>query len=131
VADIDGDSRLLFSPPDIGADEYAPIVLTSIPVASGTLKLNWKTDTVVVKGVDHYELLVFCPPGANPPNGGDCPATFDQIHETSYVLSGLSNYKTYTMTVRAKDSSDGLIETSNTVTTFPTDIFVYLPGVFR
>jgi len=127
--DIDRESRALLSPPDIGADEYVPIVLSAFPVPSGSLGLNWKINTSLVTGLDHYNIVYSHEPGAADPSEG--PSPINAGTQTSYSLTGLSNHKRYTMTIEARGISNTLIATSNTVTAFPTDVFVYLPIVLR
>jgi len=129
TVDIDNESRTLFAPPDIGADECVPIVLAVSREGSGTLRPNWETNTDVVTGIGHYSLVFSYEPGANPPDQGGSP--IDVGIQTSYTLTGLSNYKRYTMTIEARGANGALIASSNTVTAFPTDIFVYIPVALR
>jgi hypothetical protein len=126
--DIDNEIRNN-GPPDIGADEYVPIVLTVQPVTSASLYLSWRVNTSLVPGLDHYNLVFSHEPGASPPDQGNSP--INVCTQTSYTLTGLSNYRKYTMTIAAHASSGALIATSNTVTAFPTDIFVYLPVAIK
>ncbi len=129
TVDVDNESRAAFAPPDIGADEYAPINLNAIPTTGGTLKLSWKTNASLVTGLDHYNIVYSFEPGANPPDQGSSPINAGT--QTDYTLTGLSNYKQYTMTVEARDAANALIASSNIVTAFPTDIFVYLPAILK
>ncbi|NIV35647.1 MAG: hypothetical protein GWN58_41195 [Anaerolineae bacterium] len=129
TTDMDGESRSLSGEPDIGADEYVPMVLSVYPVASGTLHLSWQTNLSLVPGLDHYNIAFSYEPGASPPDQGDSPV--DAGTQTEYTLTGLSNYRRYTMTVEARDASDALIANSNTVNRFPTDILTYLPLILR
>lgn len=129
TVDIDNESRISFAPPDIGADEYAPINLNVIPTASGTLKLIWKTNSSLVTGLDHYNIVYSFEPGANPADQGSSPINAGT--QTNYTLTGLSNHKRYTMTIEARGAANALIASSNMVTAFPTDIFVYLPTIFK
>jgi len=115
--------------PDIGADECVPIVLTAHAVASDTLHLNWKANTSLLPGLNHYDLVFSYEPGANPPDQGNSPINVGT--QLDYMLTGLSAHKRYTMTIEARGSSHALIATSNTVTAFPTDIFVHLPVVLK
>jgi hypothetical protein len=129
IVDIDGESRTLFGEHDIGADEYAPIILSVSPVISRTLHLRWQTNASLVPGLDRYDIVFSYESGANPPDQGNSP--IDVGTQTSHLLTGLSNYSEYTVAIEARDSSDVLIATSNTVIAIPTDIFVYLPIVSR
>jgi len=129
MVDIDGESRGLFGEHDIGADEYAPIILSVSPVMSRTLHLRWQTNASLVPGLDHYNILLSYEPDANPPDQGDSP--IDVGTQTSHLLTGLSKYSEYTIVIEARDSSDILIATSNAVIAIPTDIFFYLPIVSR
>jgi hypothetical protein len=129
IVDIDGESRNLFGEHDIGADEYAPIILSVSPVMSRTLHLRWQTNASLVTGMDHYDIVFSYESGASPPDQGDSP--IDAGIQTAYTLTGLSNYKRYSIRVEARDASDRLIASSNTVDRFPTDILAYLPLVLR
>jgi hypothetical protein len=123
--DIDGESRLLFPPADIGADEYVPIVLSAVPFANAALRLSWKTNAALVTGIHHYEISISCESGAN------CRGTANAGSQTSYVFSNLTNYKNYSFTVTAKNSSNGSIDSSNLATAMPVGNFVYLPLVLK
>jgi hypothetical protein len=52
--DLDGKSRTLFAPADIGAYEYLPIVATVAPVGSGKLQVSWVTDVTLAASTHHY-----------------------------------------------------------------------------
>jgi hypothetical protein len=123
--DIDYQTRPWFSASDIGADEYVPIILSGGPIASGKILLTWWVDAALVSGVASYEITLTCPPGAA------CPGPFNAGTAKQYTVSGLTNGKTYTMLVTAKNSSNQAIETSNSIQIAPSDRFVYLPSVLR
>jgi len=62
---------------------------------------------------------------------GSCGQPIDAGTATTFALTGLSNFKQYTLIIYARDSSQNLIATSTTVTTFPTNLLLYLPLVVR
>jgi hypothetical protein len=127
--DIDGESRALFGTPDVGADEYAPVVLSASPVASGSVLLSWATNTDLVAGLDHFDVVFSAEPGANPPNQGSSPINAGT--QATILLTGLSNGKQYTFSVDARSATGALIASSNAVSVFPLDKFVYLPTLLR
>jgi hypothetical protein len=133
--DIDGDARLTLGVLDIGADEYVPpsLRLTGPWRGDETLRVSWEPDQVVAEAVDHYDLVVSCEQGASPPSEGPCGSPINVGLETSYTLTGLTNGKTYTIAVEARDSSSTLIASSNSVSGIPRvfDFSVHLPLVFR
>ena len=128
AVDIDNQSRAFFGTADVGADEYAPIILNVLP-GDQTLTLSWVTDSDLVTGLDHYEIVVSQGGGANPPAEG--PSPIDAGTSTSFTLTGLTNDETYTISINARNGSSGLIAASNTVTPFPTDDILYLPIMVR
>lgn len=129
--DIDGQSRPYSNGPDLGADEYWPFPLFAVS-GDGTLRLDWTAGaSVLAGGVNHYEIIVTCAAGANPPNKGSCGQPINAGAATGFTLTGLTNFKQYTMTVNAYNSSDVLIASSIIVTASPTDILLYLPLVIK
>jgi hypothetical protein len=127
--DIDNESRALFAPGDIGADEYAPIVLSVAPVASESLGLYWKVTSSLVTGLDHYDIVYSFEAGAQPADQGSSP--IDAGTQTDFILTGLTNGKLYTFRIEARNSGNGLIAASNTISIRPADRFIYLPLVLR
>jgi len=129
--DIDGQSRPYNGVSDLGADEYWPFPLFAVS-GDGTLRLDWTAGaSVLAGGVNHYEIIVTCAAGANPPNQGSCGQPINAGTATTFALTGLSNFKQYTIVVNARDSSDVLIASSIIVTASPTDILLYLPLVVK
>lgn len=126
AVDIDNQSRTAFGTPDVGADEYAPLYLTVQP-GDQLLSLTWAADTSLLAGLDHYNVVVSQGGGASPPNEGPSPINVGT--STSFVLTGLTNNAQYTITIEARNGSNGLIAASNTVIVKPTDDLVYLPFV--
>jgi hypothetical protein len=126
--DIDGESRSLFAPADIGADEYLPIVLSVAPTAVTKLTLAWKTNQVLAATTHHYQVNVTPGAGAAPPAQG---ISINVGTATSFILSGLTIGKRYTIVVQARNASNGVIDTSNTVTGLAVNKFVYLPSIMR
>ena len=129
LVDIDSESRSMFGDPDIGADEYVPIVVAGGPVASRTIRLWWNPNPSLASGVHHYAIVFTAESGASSPSEGDSPINAGM--NTNYTLTGLSNYKQYTFAIEARDASNALIADSNAVTIIPTDIFAYLPCVLK
>lgn len=127
AVDIDNHSRALFSPPDVGADEFAPIILTAAP-GDSSLTLRWQVNLTLLSGLDHYQIIVSPASGANPPVQG---TSIDAGTQTSFTLTGLTNFKNYTITIEARNGSNTVIGQSNSVTTFPTDLIIYLPSVLK
>ena len=129
--DIDRQTRPYNGVSDLGADENWPFSLLAIS-GDGILQLNWTAGaSVLAGGVNSYEVLVTCSAGANPPNQGSCGQPINAGTATTFTLTGLSNFKQYTIVVNARDSSRTLIATSTTVAAFPTNLSLYLPLVIR
>jgi hypothetical protein len=126
--DLDMDSRIVFAPADIGADEYAPIVLTVTPVAAGKLRLSWKANGWLASLTHHYTILFTKENGAANPAEGGSPINAGM--NTSLVLTGLTNYKEYVFTIHA-NSVDKVLDSSNAVAVRPIDHFVFLPLIRR
>lgn len=96
-------------------------------------------------GVRHFTKNYNCsppPPSCNPNAdevalyadtgyGGSCGQPINVGTVTTFTLTGLSNFKQYIIVVNARDPSQNLIATSTTVTTFPTNLLLYLPLVVR
>jgi len=131
--DMDCEARPSLEGYDIGADEYTPpaLVLYSSRPASGTLRLTWEAHSGVIANLDHYNLIVSCESGANPPDQGACGAPINVSLQTEYTLAGLTNGKPYTIIVEARDASGDAIATSNVVIGVPMDIMarVFLPVI--
>ena len=127
AVDIDNQSRLSFSPPDVGADEFAPIILTATQ-GDGTLSLRWQVNLALLSGLDHYQIIINPASGASPPTQG---TSINAGTQTSFTLTGLTNFKNYTITIEARNGTNAVIGQSNTVTTFPTDQIIYLPTVLK
>jgi hypothetical protein len=134
--DFEFETRPFASIADIGADEYHPFALTVSPVADGALYLNWAEDAFtaypLLSGVDHYDILVTCPPNANPPQQGSCSVPFTAGQGTSITLTGLSPSVSYTVMIQAKDSSGSTLLFSIEVPATPLNFReVYIPLMLR
>ena len=127
--DIDNESRASFAVADLGADEYAPIVLAVLPAGNGTLTLRWQTNTDLIAGVDHYRIIYSREAGASAPNEGSSP--INAGIQSSFTLTGLTNDKAYTFTVEARDNAGNVLALSNTVSARVVNHFVYVPVVFK
>jgi hypothetical protein len=128
LLDVDNDSRLIFAPADIGADEYVPFVLNVSPSGSGKLHVSWRTAEVIAASAHHFIITVTPEAGANPPVGG----TSFTVSSGSYLmLQGLTNGKAYGVKIQAYTSSGALIDSSNVQTARPMAYMVALPSVLR
>jgi hypothetical protein len=122
--DFEGDVRPSGSQPDLGADEYPLGLRLSAAIQDSALQLWWTE-------FDHPDLasyrITYAPAGggasAASPIMGLSPAT------RSYRLTGLTNYKSYAVTVTAHDQSGAELGASNTLLVMPTDRFSFLPLV--
>lgn len=127
AVDIDNQSRTLLPPPDVGADEFVPLILRASP-GDGLLRLNWTAVPGLLIGLEQYRVLVTPGPGAAPPTQG---TSFSVGLNTNVTLTGLTNYADYTIRVEAWNGSGVTIGTSNTITASPTDRQVFLPLVTK
>lgn len=129
--DIDRQARPYGNVYDFGADEYHPFALVVVP-GDSTLRLDWAAGAgVLTGGVQHYEVSVACEAGAAPPNEVGCGQVLNVGSSTSLMLTGLTNFKRYTIEIKAYDETNTLIATSVAITAFPTNLFVFLPLVLR
>lgn len=114
--DFELQSRPYAAVEDIGADEYFPFTLSVFSVASGALYLDWKSNIMgsypLLSGVDHFEVIVACPAGANPPNQGSCGVPILAGTEAHFTLTGLSINMQYSVSVQAKNSSGATLANS-------------------
>lgn len=130
VLDIDTQARHVQR--DIGADEYVPLIpeisqLFVIPNGANNVLVNWQT--LNMNGVlGYYTLTVFCPTGGSAPNGMSCNTPKNVGTVMSYQLTGLTNFKQYTVKVEAYDTGNNLLDAEQK-TVVPTDIFVFLPFI--
>lgn len=128
--DIDRQPRPFGESVDFGADEYHPFTLVAVP-RDQTLFLDWTTGSQILKGgVGHYEVFVICAVYANPPNEIGCEQPLNTT-STALTLTGLTNFKPYTIEVKAYDTNGVLMATSVRISAIPTNIFVFLPLVLR
>ena len=125
--DIDSDWR---DQPDLGADEYAPFPLQGSSRDSALL-LSWAINPGLVSWLDHYELVVQCEAGANPPKEIGCGQPLNLGTRNSLLLTGLTNYKIYTLSVTAKDQAGATLDLSRILRAFVTDIHVFMPLIHK
>jgi len=131
VDDVEGNNRPFDISSDLGAYEYWPLNL-SVGIGDSTLRLNWtKSVNKLIGGVSFYKLQVTCPQGANPPDQVGCGQILIINSDTSINLTGLSNYKKYSILIQAFNASENLIASSNYTYGFPTDIIVFIPLTTR
>jgi len=129
--DIDNQPRLYEPKVDYGADEYHPFSLSIVP-GDTQLLVDWGKGIQTFNGVNlHFEITVICENGANPPIGLNCGQNYDIGSSTNYLLTGLSNFKVYTIKIDAFSNVSELISSSVESKAFPTSIFVYLPLTIR
>lgn len=129
--DIDQQPRPYRDKFDWGADEYHPFALTVIP-RDKTLHLNWSDGSrMLMGGLGHYKVFVVCEQGASPPNEIGCGEPLNRGTNTTLSLTGLTNFKRYTVEVQGYDANGVLLATSVQVSAFPTNLFVYLPLITR
>jgi len=124
--DIDHQPRPFYGGADLGADEYAPIILWGASAGSGAVSLGWHLDPHLNLEPAYYRIVVSCPVGALCPPGITVSA-----EEESYLMVGLENYYDYTISVEAISQSGVVLATSNSVTVFPTDHRVFLSLILR
>lgn len=127
LIDVDYESRLVFAPADIGADEYVPFVLAVAPSGDGQLHVAWQTSDLIQASAHHYIVTVTPEAGANPPSGG---TTFN-VTGSFLVLTGLTNGKTYSVKIQAYTANNTLIDSSNVLAAKPLEHRIVLPTVTR
>lgn len=128
--DLDLQPRPQENKTDYGADEYHPFNLGYTP-NNNVIYIDWSAGVgLFIGGVDHYGVIVDCEAGANSPNQGSCGKEIT-IDNTNITLTGLTNFKFYTVTVYAYNSMNQLIAISIQIQAFPTDILIYLPSIVR
>lgn len=82
-------------------------------------------------GVQNFWITVTCPPGANRPLEGPCGVPFEAGTDTTFHLTGLTNFATYGVIISAHDVSGATFAQSTSASAFPTDILIYLPAIIR
>jgi hypothetical protein len=129
--DMDGQNRPNNDVPDLGADEYWPFSVIAVP-GDTSIRLDWTAGaSAFAGGVNHYEVVVTCVSQADPPAEGGCNQPINTGQETSFLLTGLTNFKPYNLIIRARDASNNLVADSITLSDTPTDKLVFLPFVVR
>lgn len=98
------------------------ITLGVIP-GDGFLLLRWK----IIPDIDEGNTwrIDISGPGAPAPISGLPFST------RSYLISGLTNYQKYNLSISLVDSSGAAVMTSPTITGFPSDLLIYLPAVSK
>jgi len=134
VLNLDVDQQSRKGVADLGADEYiVPIDLRVRPLGIDTLEARWQIDAqYMASDINHYRLALSCQPGAASPSQVRCGSHIDlDLGDSSLVLTDLTEYMKYTMTMSVVDQYGNVIETSESATAFPTDHFVFVPLVLR
>jgi hypothetical protein len=109
--DHDGRLRAWFAPSDIGAVEFAPIMLTARPQPGKALDLAWSINPAVAEETMSQYILVACP------LGGVCPDPIGPLKPSvdRYRLTELPQGAPYTLVVEARDGQGAALERSNKV----------------
>jgi hypothetical protein len=129
--DLDNQFRPFDNDSDFGADEYWPFALSVIP-GFEIMNLDWSSGVSVLNGgVNHYEVIITCEAGANPPQEGNCSESINVGTLTNFDLTGLSYLKQYSILVNAYDISGVLISSSIVVILSLPNHWVFLPLIFR
>lgn len=128
--DIDQESRPYGRGADFGADEYHPFPAVAIP-GDSTLRIDWTVGARrLIGGVEYFEVLVSCEEDADPPNEVGCSQSLNMGSGTFLMLTGLTNFKPYTVEVKAYNGANTLVATSQVIAR-PTNLFVFLPFVWK
>ena len=98
-------------------------------IAKGALKLSWAAIAALASSTDHYTVVFTKDSGAQNPNQGGSPYNAGLVN--SLIFTGLTNDKHYTFTIQARNSSNILLDSSNSVTAVTADNFLYLPLILR
>ncbi|MDX1437067.1 MAG: right-handed parallel beta-helix repeat-containing protein [Anaerolineales bacterium] len=108
---------------DIGAYEFHPDLVLNAAPGDESIRLNWSINTSLPL-TSTWQITYLGPAGDQPSPISGLPAA-----TRSYTLTGLENYSTYTLTLQSM--LDGSPVLTDTVTTFPTDLFAYLPVISK
>lgn len=129
TTDFEGDPRPFGSRPDIGADEFTPILYLRASPRDRVIYLRWTEfeDPELASYVITYTYGT----GGRDASQGPSPISNLPMATRTYSLTDVANYAFYTVTVAACDGSDADLAVSNSVSVMPTDIFVYLPAVMK
>jgi len=129
--DFDGQNRQYNSISDLGADEYWPFSLFGSS-GDGSIFLNWSSGLpYLVGGANRYDVIITCSAGADPPDQGNCGQPINAGSETTFRLTGLTNFRLYTFIIDAKDSLNTTIANSTTLQISPTDLLIFLPVIIK
>jgi hypothetical protein len=90
--------------------------------------VSWQPNPVLASSTHHYQVVVTPEAGAAAPTQG---TSINAGKATQFTLTGLTNYKHYTIVVQARNASNDVLDSSNTVLAMPVDQFVYLPAIQR
>lgn len=116
---------------DLGGDEYRPFPLVLGP-GNQSLALDWsQSSEMLAGGVQNFWITVTCPAGANRPLEGGCGVPFEAGPDTTFRLTGLSNFATYGVLISAHDGAGATYAQSIPASAFPTDLLAYLPLILR
>jgi hypothetical protein len=123
--DFEGDERPGGCCPDLGADEYNLELRLSVMPSDQMLRLSW--NQLPSADLASFTILYSRPAGASNASEGAPPILNVAPSARSFSLTGLSNYKLYSVTVVARDHNNNDLAASNTVAVMPSDLLVFLP----
>jgi hypothetical protein len=123
TADLEGTPRPQGLGYDIGAYEFAPALeLWGMP-SDQAIRLAWQVNLTLP--VTATWTISY----AGPPGDQASPVTGLSEPTRAYTLTGLANYVPYDITLNAILNSTPVL--TDTVTVMPTDIYLYLPLLFK
>ena len=122
--DILGNARPGGSAADVGAYEYRLPWVNAVG-RDGEIAVMWSAEWQNFSGLEGFEIVY-----TTVNRGADVKVVVPK-DQTMYTISSLTNYQSYNITLNALDGSGAVLASSNTVTVFPTDIHIYLPGLSR
>jgi hypothetical protein len=125
ATDFEGDLRPFGDRPDVGADEYVPVLYLRATPQDRAIGLSWTQFDH--PALDSYVITYTYGTGGRPAKQGSSPIEDVLLTVQTYSLTDVSNYVFYTVTLAARDGSDADLVVSNSVRVMPTDIFMYLP----
>jgi hypothetical protein len=99
----------------------APEVHLSAVPGDETVYLSWEAN-ITLPATATWDISYIGPPGDQP-----SPITGLPQLTRAYLLTGLTNYTSYSITLKAMDG--GAILLTDTVTVMPTDNITYLPAI--
>jgi hypothetical protein len=109
--------------PDVGAYEYLPSLTLHARPGDSTVYLDWQVEATLPSTTTWR--IAYTPPVGSPSS----PVTGIPEPTRAYTLTGVTNYQWHTVTLNAV--LEGVPTYTDTTTVMPTDLFAYLPVVFK